>query len=165
MEPIGARPKLLVIGAGHVGKAVAHLAQWLGFWVVVCDDRPELCTPQAFPGADQYQPGLMQDIPKNIDITPTTYIVLTTRGVDVDVPGLPALLDAPAAYFGVIGSQRRWAITRSQLLEMGISQEKLDRVRSPVGLDIDAETPEEIAVSIMAEIIKLHRSRRHERVG
>jgi len=158
VEPIGTRPTLVVVGAGHVGKAVAHLAQWLGFRVVVSDDRPELCTPQAFPGADQYQPGLMEALPKNLEITPSTYVVLTTRGVDIDVQGLPALLDTPAAYIGVIGSRRRWATTRDQLLEMGIPEEKLNRIHSPVGLDINAETPEEISVSIMAEIIMLSRS-------
>lgn len=158
VEPMQTRPVLVVIGAGHVGKAVAHLAQWLGFRVVVSDDRPEMCTPQSFPDADQYLPGLMQDLPQNLEITPLTYVVLTTRGVDVDVPGLPALLDSPAAYIGVIGSQRRWATTRKQLLEMGISEERLNRIRSPVGLEINAETPEEISVSIMAEIIMLRQS-------
>ena len=75
--------------------------------------------------------------------------------MNVDVEGLPALLDTPAAYIGVIGSQRRWAMARKQMLEEGTPQEKLDRVRSPIGLELNAETPEEIAVSIMAEIIML----------
>jgi xanthine dehydrogenase accessory factor len=158
VEPLQSRSDLLVIGAGHVGKAVAHLAHWLGFRVVVSDDRTEFCTPQAFPDADQYLPGLMVDLPQALEITPSTYIVMTTRGVDVDVPGLPALLDTSAAYIGVIGSQRRWATTRKQLLDMGISEEKLNRVRSPVGLEINAETPEEIAVSIMGEIILLRQA-------
>jgi xanthine dehydrogenase accessory factor len=73
----------------------------------------------------------------------------------VDVPGLPALLESPAAYIGIIGSRKRWNTTRNKLLEMGISEEKLNRVVSPMGLELNAETPKEIAVSILAEIIML----------
>jgi xanthine dehydrogenase accessory factor len=155
VEPLLPRPVLVVIGAGHVGKAVAHLAHWLGFYVVVNDDRPEFCNPQAVPGADQYLPGPMAELPQHLEITPWTYLVLTTRGVNVDIPGLPALLDTPAAYLGVIGSQRRWATTRKQLQEQGVSPGLIDKVRSPLGLELNAETPEEIAVSILAEIIML----------
>ena len=85
--------------------------------------------------------------------------MLTTRGVDIDVPGLPALLESPAAYIGVIGSRRRWATTRQQLLDQGISEEALGRIRSPMGLELHAETPEEIAVSILAEIIQVLRGK------
>jgi xanthine dehydrogenase accessory factor len=88
-------------------------------------------------------------------ITPWTYIVLTTRGMDVDVRGLPSLLTTQASYIGVIGSQRRWATTTKKLLEAGISADKLKLIHTPIGLDIHAETPEEIAVSIMAEIIMM----------
>jgi xanthine dehydrogenase accessory factor len=78
--------------------------------------------------------------------------------MDVDVSGLPSLLDTDAAYIGVIGSQRRWSATKKKLISTGVSATKLERVHSPIGLDIHAETPEEIAVSIMAEIIRLHQS-------
>jgi len=155
VEPILPKPVLVVIGAGHVGKAVAHLAHWLGFRVAVNDDRAEFCNPEAVPDADEYYPCAMADLPAQLAITPWTYLVLTTRGVDVDVPGLPALLETPAAYLGVIGSRRRWAEARKQLLEAGMAEEKLARVHSPIGLDIHAETPEEIAVSILGEIIAL----------
>jgi xanthine dehydrogenase accessory factor len=97
----------------------------------------------------------MAELPTSLKITPWTYLVLTTRGVNVDMPGLPALLDTPAAYIGVIGSKRRWATTYKQLQESGIPEEKLNRVRSPIGLELNAETPEEIAVSILAEIMML----------
>ena len=84
--------------------------------------------------------------------------MLTTRGVNVDVEGLPSLLESPAAYIGVIGSQRRWATTRKQLLEKGVPEKALERIHSPIGLELNAETPEEIAVSILAEIIQvMHR--------
>jgi xanthine dehydrogenase accessory factor len=155
VEPILPKPILVVIGAGHVGKAVASLAHWLGFRVVVNDDRPELCTPQAVPDGDEYLPVSMAELPQRLEINPWTYLVLTTRGTNVDVQGLPALLDTPAAYIGVIGSKRRWATACKEMLAAGVAQEKLRRVHSPVGLELNAETPEEIAVSILAEIIML----------
>lgn len=155
VEPIQPKPTLVVIGSGHVGKAVVQLAHWLGFYVVVNDDRPEFCTPEAVPQADAYIPTLIEELPNRIKITPWTYLVLTTRGALVDIAGLPALLDTPAAFIGVIGSKRRWETTRQKLLENGVRAEKIERVRSPMGLELNAETPEEIAVSIMAEIIML----------
>lgn len=155
VEPILPRPTLLVIGAGHVGKAVAHLAHWLGYFVAVSDDRADLCSPENIPEANAYYPVPMADLPDQIEITPWTAIVLTTRGSDVDVAGLPALLNTPARYIGLIGSRRRWEITRKQLSEQGVEARYLARVRSPVGLELNAETPEEIAVSIMAEVLML----------
>jgi xanthine dehydrogenase accessory factor len=152
VEPLLPPLTVVVVGVGHVGKAVAHLAKWLGYRVAVNDDRTELCNPEAIT-ADEYHPCSMAELPSRLSITMRHYLILTTRGSDVDAAGLPALLDTPAAYIGVIGSQRRWAITRQKLLESGISEEKLARVKSPVGLDIHAETPEEIAVSILGEVI------------
>lgn len=162
VEPILPKPVLVVIGTGHVGKAVAHLAKWLGFRVIANDDRPEFCTPPAVPDANEFYPCPMAELPSRLAITPWTYLVLTTRGMSVDVTGLPALLETPAAYIGIIGSQRRWAMTRKQLLGTGISEEALARVHSPIGLEIHAETPEEIAVSIMAEVIAVRNGRSGE---
>jgi xanthine dehydrogenase accessory factor len=155
VEPILPKPTLVVIGTGHVGKAVVHLAKWLGFRVVASDDRPDFCTPVEVPGADEYYPCPMTELPQRLKITPQTSFVLTTRGSDVDVDGLPALLNTPAAYIGVIGSRKRWATTRKRLVEKGLPAKELDCVHSPVGLELHAETPEEIAVSILAEIISL----------
>ena len=155
VEPVKPKPVLVVIGAGHVGKAVAHLAKWLGFRVAVNDDRPEFCTPEAVPDGDEFYPVPLADLTVHLKIMPWMYLVLTTRNVNVDVPGLPALLNSPAAYIGVIGSRRRWETSRKQLLAAGVEGALLDKVRSPMGLELNAETPEEIAVSIMAEIIML----------
>jgi xanthine dehydrogenase accessory factor len=102
-----------------------------------------------------YFPIQMQELTKQIEITPQTYIVLTTRGVDVDVPGLPTLLQSKAGYIGIIGSRRRWAETRKVLIKEGVNKDDLERIHSPIGLGIGAETPEEIAVSILAQIIML----------
>jgi len=155
VEPYLPAPLVLIVGGGHVGKAVAHVAKWLGFRVVVSDDRPEICTPELIPDADQFLVCEMADIPQKIDIDKQTYIILTTRGMVVDVPGLAPLLDTQAEFIGVIGSQRRWMMTRKELISQGVTEEKLDRVHSPVGLELNAETPEEIGVSIMAEVIML----------
>jgi xanthine dehydrogenase accessory factor len=157
VEPILPSAMLVVVGGGHVGKAVAHLAKWLGFRVAVSDDRPEFCTPEANPDADEFYPIPMAELPLRLNITPQTYLVLTTRGVSTDVPGLPPLLESQAGYIGVIGSQRRWSATVKELNEAGISDEQLKRVHSPIGLEIGAETPEEIAVSILAEVLKIRR--------
>lgn len=157
IEPILPPPTIVVVGAGHVGRAIVHLAKWLGFRVVVSDDRAELCTPEAVPGADVYLPCPMADIPSQLPMTPFHYLVLTTRNVMVDLGGLPTLLDTPASYIGVIGSKRRWTTTRNKLREAGVSDEKLGRIVSPMGLELKAETPEEIALSILGEIIMLRR--------
>ncbi|OGO12550.1 MAG: hypothetical protein A2Y53_08990 [Chloroflexi bacterium RBG_16_47_49] len=156
VEPIIPKPILVVVGVGHVGKAVAHLAKWLGFVVAVSDDRPEFCNPRSVPEADEFYPLPLEELSKQLKITPWTYLVLTTRGMDVDVRGLPSLINTEAGYIGVIGSKRRWATTIKKLLDAGVSADKLEQIHSPIGLNIHAETPEEIAVSIMAEIIKLH---------
>jgi len=153
VEPILPADLLVVIGGGHVGQAVAHLAKWLGFRVAVSDDRPEFCTPESNPDAAFFLPVPMSEIPSHMEITSRTAIILATRGVSVDVPGLPALLDTPAGYIGVIGSRKRWTETYKQLQEAGISKAQLERIHSPIGLGIGAETPEEIAVSILAEVL------------
>jgi len=153
VEPILPAPMIVVIGAGHVGKAVVHLAKWLGFRVAVSDDRPEFCNPEAVPGADAYYPIEMGKLPEHLKVTRQTYIVVTSRGSNVDAAGLPNLLETNAAYIGVIGSKRRWATTAKALKEKGLAEEKIARVHSPMGLELQAETPEEIAVSIMAEIL------------
>ncbi|RMF50450.1 MAG: xanthine dehydrogenase [Anaerolineae bacterium] len=155
VEPVLPPPTLLVLGGGHVGKAVVHLAHFLGFYVILSDDRPEFCSPESVPDADEYLPVPLQEITQQVNITPHTWVVLTTRGVSIDAQALPPLLASPAAYIGVIGSRRRWAMTCKELLAQGVPEEHIARVHSPIGLEIEAETPEEIAVSIMAEIIML----------
>ena len=155
VEPILPPPMIVVIGAGHVGKAVVHLAKWLGFRVAVSDDRAEFCSPEATPGADAYYPVEMGKLPEHLKINRQTYIVITSRGSNVDSLGLPGLLETDPAYIGVIGSRRRWLTTVKALKAKGVLEEKLARVHSPMGLELNAETPEEIAVSILAEVLML----------
>lgn len=153
VEPIFPAPTLVVIGAGHVGKAVVHLAKWLGFRVVVSDDREEFCNPESVPNADEYYPVKMAELTKKLSVNKQTYIVVTSRGSGVDAEGLPSLLESNAAYIGVIGSKRRWSVTAKALKEKGVNEELINKVHSPMGIELQAETPEEIAVSIMAEIL------------
>ncbi len=157
VEPIRPLPTLLVIGGGHVGRALVHLGKWLGFRVALSDDRPEFCNPDSVPGADEYLPIPIDQLPSAFKFHSETYIVMPTRGVPLDVDGLPHLLDVPHAYLGVIGSRRRWATAMKQLEGKGLPREKLARVHAPMGLELNAETPEEIAVSILAEIVMLRR--------
>jgi len=151
IEPLLPGYRLVVIGAGHVGREVVHLAGWLGFHVSVCDDRAEFCNAEAVPGADDYFP---EGLP---EITPRTYVVMTTRSVEIDMRYLPVLLESDAAYIGVIGSRRRWETTKGMLLDSSVAVEKIDRIRSPIGLALNAETPKEIALSIMAEILMVQK--------
>jgi xanthine dehydrogenase accessory factor len=157
LEPYPAPAAVWVVGCGHVGRAVAHLAHWLGFRVIVTDDRVELATPEATPGGDVYLPGAIEHALAAEPVTGNSYLVVVTRNVLVDREILPKLLDTPAPYIGVIGSQRRWTETRRILQEDGLDEVRLGRIRSPIGLELNAETPEEIAVSILAEILMLHR--------
>jgi xanthine dehydrogenase accessory factor len=153
VEPILPVPTVIVIGGGHVGKAVAHLAKWLNFRVVCSDDRPEFCNKEAMPDADAFHVGPMAELPSKVEINNRTFLVLTTRGSNIDAEGLPALLGLGAPYIGVIGSRRRWATTMQELQGRGVKKEQLEAVHSPMGLELHAETPEEIAVSIMAEVL------------
>jgi len=155
VEPILPAATVVVVGAGHVGKAVAHLAKWLGFRVAVSDDRPEFCNKETTPDADAFFAYPMADLPKHLKIDRRTFLILTTRGSSVDAAGLPALLNTPAAYIGVIGSKRRWATTVKELRAGNVPEESIARVHSPMGLELQAETPEEIAVSILAEVLMI----------
>jgi len=157
VEPMGRGATLVVVGAGHVGRAVVHLAKWLGFRTVACDDRPEFAARDVVPEADEHIVCRLAELPQRVTIDSQTYIVLTTRGVAIDVDGLPPLLDTPAAFLGVIGSRRRWETAARLLAERGLPAEKIARVVSPMGLELKAETPEEIALSILAEIVMLRR--------
>lgn len=158
IEPIGLAPTLLVIGVGHVGKALAELAKWSGYRVLVSDDREAYCNPEYLPDMDGYivcKPG---EIAQQTAITPHTYIAAVTRGMPVDLELIPALLATDAAYIGLIGSRRRWALTVSALKEQrGLTDAQVQRIHAPIGLELQAETPQEIAISIMAEIIMVRR--------
>ena len=157
VEPIQPLPTVLIIGGGHVGRALVHLARWLGFRVALSDDRVEFCNADWAPEAHEYWPVPVSELVTRYKFNAQTYIVMPTRGVPLDVDALPHLLDQPHAYLGVIGSRRRWATALKRLEAAGVRPERLAKVHAPMGLELKAETPEEIAVSVMAEIVMLQR--------
>jgi xanthine dehydrogenase accessory factor len=165
LEPYAPVATVLVIGCGHVGKAVASLAHSLGYRVLVNDDRAELASPENIPEADVFLPGDIEDVLAQANIHSNTFITVLTRNVLLDRQILPQLAKSDAPYIGVIGSRRRWQETKRLLSEDGLSEKEIQRYHSPIGLELNAETPEEIAVSIMAEIILVRRGGTGERMG
>lgn len=165
LEPYLPPATLMIVGCGHVGQAVADLGHWLGFRVVVNDDRPDLVTPENIPHADLYLPGSFAEALRENPITNNTYVTLLTRNVNIDRQILPRLVQTPAPYIVVLGSRRRWEHTKKLLLEDGLSEADIQRFQSPAGLELNAETPKEIALSIMAEIVMLHRGGTGERMA
>ena len=157
IDPLTQPEDLIVVGGGHVGKAIVYLAKWLGFRVILSDDREDFCSPNFVPGADEYIHCSLEELSSKIEFSPQSVIILATRNNQVDIRGLPELLAAQSAYIGVISSRRRWKLTEEQLLVTGIKKKDLDRIHAPIGLDIKAETPEEIALSIMAEVFQVVR--------
>ncbi|MFQ5419316.1 MAG: XdhC family protein, partial [Anaerolineae bacterium] len=154
LEPYLPPATVYIFGCGHVGQALAAQARLAGFRVVVSDDRPELATPEHIPHADKYLPGPPAEALAAEPIHANTFVALVTRKVKLDQEILLHILDTPARYIGVMGSRRRWTHTSKLLRETGLADADFAHVRSPLGLDIHADTPAEIAVSIMAEIIK-----------
>jgi xanthine dehydrogenase accessory factor len=154
-------PTLLIVGAGHVALPLAQLGKMLEFKVVVLDDRPRFANKQRFPMADEVLAQPFRETLRNWPIDQDTYIVLVTRGHSHDVECLLEVIASPARYIGMIGSKRRVkAVFELLEKEQGLDPAKLARVFAPIGLDIGAEAPAEIAVSIAAEIINVHRSGR-----
>jgi xanthine dehydrogenase accessory factor len=144
---------LLLIGAGHVAVPLAQLAHLLGFRTVIFDDRAEYANRDRFPQAEEV---LVEDFETGLnalDITPSTWVVIATRSHESDAVALRAMVESPAAYVGLLGSRRKVGLIFKALREEGVGEKQLARVYAPVGLDLRAETPEEIALSIMAEII------------
>jgi xanthine dehydrogenase accessory factor len=155
LEPHMPTTTIFVVGAGHVGRAVIELATWLGYRVVAWDDRADVAG--AVSGAEAVLTGSFSDAMVESPIDEHTSVVMVTRNVALDLEIIPALLATPAAYIGLMGSARRWDTTRDKLLAMGVAAGDLHRVRAPIGVEIHAETPAEIAVSILAEVIGHHR--------
>lgn len=151
-------PRLLIVGAGHIAVPLCELGAICDFSVIVIDDRPQFANRGRFPRADEVIAADIRQTVSELATGPDTYVVLVTRGHSLDVECLLEILDRPLGYIGMIGSRRRVRAVFDLLeRERGIAAGKLGRVYAPVGLDIGAETPAEIAVSIMAEIIQVCR--------
>jgi xanthine dehydrogenase accessory factor len=157
-EVMPAPPKLIVVGAGHIAVPLVKLAKVLDFYVTVIDDRLLYANRERFPDADEVLVGDMAQMLKEMAITPSCYIVLITRGHAYDEPCLRVVLPSQAKYIGMIGSRRRIKACFQRFRdEDKISEELIEKVYAPIGLDIATETPAEIALSILAEVVKVRR--------
>lgn len=157
IEPILPPPSLYICGGGHIGLALTKIGKLCGFRVIVIDDRPEYASKERFPEADQTVVSAYEDVFSVVKVGQSDYIVIVTHGHKGDEVALAGALRTPARYIGMIGSRKKIASVYDRLVKKGISCEALNRVHSPIGLNICAQTPEEIAVSIMAEVITIRR--------
>ena len=146
-------PQLVLCGGGHVSKAIAPLAKSLGFRIFITDDREEFASKERFPEADLIVAKKPEDAIPELPINPNTFIVIATRGHRYDNVALEAAARTSAQYVGLLGSRRKTILIYEDLLSSGVPVERIKEIRSPVGLDIRARTPEEIAVSIMSEVV------------
>jgi len=160
MEPIESQSTLYLFGAGHISKFVSSLAKMAGFYVTVIDDREEFANKERFPDADEIMVLTVSDAFKRIDINDSSYIVVITRGHIHDIKVMQEALQQTPAYIGMIGSRRKINLIYQALIKEGVSEERLKEVHSPIGLNLGAETPEEIAISIVAELIQVRASAR-----
>lgn len=147
-------PQLIILGGGHVSCPVAHLGNMLGFHVTVMDDRPEFLTRERFPDADQLILGSFEELSEKIPLYENAYYVVVTRGHTGDSICARQILRRPYVYFGMIGSKTKVRLSREKLMEEGFTEKELDTIHAPIGLPIGGQLPEEIAISIMAEIVQ-----------
>ena len=157
-ETIDPPPKLLIVGAGHVGQALASLAHSLGFHVSVLDDRSDCASAERFPSASRHVAEIESAL-RDWPIDAHTYVVIVTRGHRHDGKALAAVIDSPAKYLGLIGSKRKVKTIFEDLLAQGAPVDKLLRVHAPIGFEIGAVTVPEIAISIAAELVAVRRGR------
>ena len=150
-------PTLVMVGGGHVGKATADLANNLGYRVYLVDDRPEFCNEGRFPYAEETVVTPYNQWSDHLTINVNSYVVVATRGHRYDDMALESALKTRARYIGLLGSRRKTLMIYRRLIEQGVTKERIKEVYAPIGLNIGALTPEEIAVSIMSEIIMVRR--------
>ncbi len=145
--------QLVLVGAGHIGRELYKFAEALGYSVVVVDDREEVATQQHFPNAKQILVGDIGELCATLELSPSAFVVIATRGHKCDETALYHLIQKSPCYIGVIGSRNKVSVMMGNLRTRGIPQEKLDAVYSPIGLALGGGQPAEIAVSIISEIL------------
>lgn len=151
--PLLSRCRLVIVGGGHLGKAVTELAAELDFDVWVIDDRQQYASPERFPRAQRCLCGEVEEVLKDLEIDSNTYCLIVTRGHQHDERALYHLVDRGARYVGMIGSRRKIKMIYQDLLEEGVTAEALERIYAPLGIEIGSQTVAEIAVSICAELV------------
>jgi xanthine dehydrogenase accessory factor len=156
LDVLSGEAKLLVCGAGHIALPLADFARKVGFRVTVLDDRSDFAHPSRFPDCEVIAEDFMVAL-RHMDLSPSTYVVVITRGHEHDAECLAEILRKETAYVGLIGSRRRVRFVLEMLSREGIPQERLGEVFAPIGLPIGGESPEEIALSIVAELVCIRR--------
>ncbi len=155
VEPVHFPGTVVIFGAGHVSQKLSYLAAFLGFQTIIVDDRGEFANERRFPDANQIVvPGSMEDCMKDLQVGRNSFLVIVTRGHAFDAVVLAQALRTEAGYIGMIGSRKKREAVYRHLLRSGVREEDLARVHCPIGMDILAETPEEIAVSIAGELVQ-----------
>ncbi|MCG8541605.1 MAG: XdhC/CoxI family protein [Clostridia bacterium] len=144
--------RLLIVGGGHIALKLYELGKFLGFYSVIIEDREEFCNRERFPQADELRVGVIEEILSEYPINDNCYVVIVTRGHKHDEIALRSVIGSDARYIGMIGSKNKTEHVRNNLIESKISNELIDKVYAPIGINLGGETPEEIAFSIMAEI-------------
>jgi xanthine dehydrogenase accessory factor len=164
IEPLAMLPRLLVVGGGHVGQALAQHASLVGFEVVLFEDRAQFADPALLPAGTVVRLGEVGRTLAEFETDRDTFIALVSRGHVTDCKALAAVIRKPAAYIGMMGSRRKIALVRKHFIESGLAGEaELDRLHAPIGLEIGAQTVPEIAASIVAELIAVRRGKGRER--
>lgn len=166
LEPVAPLPRLLIVGAGHIGQALARQAAWLDFDVTVIDDRADYASRDRFAQGASLIVADIEGAVREFPVSSDTYIVIVTRGHSHDAEALRACIHSPAAYIGMIGSRHKVALMRERFLGEGwASAQEWDRVHAPIGLKIGSRTVEEIAVSIAAELVQVRSRIRETQAG
>ncbi|OGW39888.1 MAG: hypothetical protein A2X58_01555 [Nitrospirae bacterium GWC2_56_14] len=165
IEPLLLEPHLVILGAGHVGKRLATLARFTGFRVTVVDDREEYANQENIPDANELMVRSFTRAFEDLPMENSAFVVVATRGHNHDLDAVKAALRTTAGYIGLLGSRRKKALLWRSLEESGFSREEINRVIIPVGLEIGSVSPEEISVSIMAQIIQKRRANGASKTG
>ncbi len=154
LEPVFPLPRLVIVGAGHIGRALSHIGSLLNFEVVVFENRPEFATKENLPDADQIIVEPVGEVLKNYTAAPDTYFVIVTPSHQQDAEALRQVITSEATYIGMIGSKRKIALIKKKFLEeKWATEDQFNRVHAPIGIDINSKTVEEIAISIAAQLV------------
>lgn len=158
VEPVIPQPRSFIFGAGHVSKSLSKVANLAGFATIVIDDREQFANRERFPEADEIHAGVYEEIFPKLEITDSAYLIIVTRGHRDDLRILRWAIHTPARYISMIGSKRKVLSIMRELEKEGVPREAFDRLSAPMGLEIGAVTPEEIAVSVVGEMIAVRRN-------
>ena len=158
VEPILPQPRAFIFGAGHISKSLSKVASLAGFATIVIDDREAFANRERFPEADEIHAGAYEEVFPRLEVNLTSYLIIVTRGHRDDMRVLQWALSTPARYISMIGSKRKVLGVMKELEKEGTPREAFERLFAPMGLEIGAISPEEIAVSVVAEMIAVRRN-------